>query len=304
MRRLRPRQRGNMYVTVLMTATMVTVIGLSALLAARVHLRAAQTTSHLAEARFHARSAVEIALQIMSSTTNWRSTYTNNVWSTERSIGPVGSLAFKFVDPIDGNLGNDLSHPVMLYGRGKVGETIRVYSVRVESDGSAIPTNLLPNPGVEDTLSPWYGTSCSVSQVSSPTHSGSGAVRGTGRLFSWAGPTLDVVGLENGVTYNVEAWMRNGLLVDTARPILFFRTSTGNSSVMGGTVGIDQFSWSKLSTQITAAWSGELNQAFLVFSTTVGLADLFVDDVVMIRANPIPIPAYPVRGTWRWEETD
>lgn len=304
MHRMRLRRRGNMYVTVLMTATLVTVIGLSALMAARVNLRAAQTTNGIAESRLHARSAVEIALEIMNTTTTWRSTYTNNVWTAEQSIGPIGSLAFKVVDIVDGNLTNDLSHAVKLYGRGKVGETVRVYSVQVDMDASAIPSNMLPNPGVEGTLSPWYGTSCTVSLVSSPTKSGSGAVRGSGRLFSWAGPTLDVTGVESGVTYNVEAWMRTTLLVDTARPVLFLQTSSGNSSALGGTVGIGQFNWTKLSTQITPTWTGTLNKAFLVFSTTVGLGDIIVDDVVMIRANPIPIPASPALGTWRWENTD
>jgi hypothetical protein len=288
-----------------MTATLVTVIGLSALLAARVELRASQTTNSIAEARLHARSAIEMALELMNTSANWRSTHTNNVWTTDRDIGPAGSFAYKFVDPADGDLANNLADPVKLYGRGVVGETARVYSLQVEFDASAIPTNLLPNPGVEgSTLSPWYGTSCTVAKVGTPVHSGSSAVLGSARLFSWAGPTLDVVGLENGVTYNVEAWMRVATGTDTARPVLFFKTSTGNSSVLGGTAAITSVGWSKLSTEFTATWTGTLNQAFLVFSTTAGVASLYVDDVLMIRADAVPIPAYPVRGTWRWEESD
>ena len=48
------RRRGGVYVLVLAAGMLITVLGLSAILAARVSARSAQSTGDLTEARFHA----------------------------------------------------------------------------------------------------------------------------------------------------------------------------------------------------------------------------------------------------------
>jgi hypothetical protein len=125
---LRRPRRGSAYVLILMVASLVAVIGLSALNVERVRAHRVPAQNDWEEAGMLATSAVENALVTINAATGWRSLFSNNTPSAPIALGR-GTYQWKLVDEIDGNLGNDISQPVRLYGIGRVGQAVRIYSV-------------------------------------------------------------------------------------------------------------------------------------------------------------------------------
>ena len=115
-----PRRRGSIYVVVLGTSTVVTVVGLSALMAMRVERRSAEGLGDFAQARMHARSAIELGIWQIGVDSNWRGR-TSGVWETNKPIG-TGSLALSVEDPLDGDLGDDSRDGLVLTGTGWEGD--------------------------------------------------------------------------------------------------------------------------------------------------------------------------------------
>ncbi len=118
----RHRRRGSMYVAILGCAMIVTVIGLSALMATRVERQYAQGTGDFAQARLYAQSTVEMGFHRIANDPNWRSTYPNGVWETDQPIGQ-GTYTLEGIDPNDAELNNDDMDPVVLTGIGEQGDT-------------------------------------------------------------------------------------------------------------------------------------------------------------------------------------
>jgi hypothetical protein len=127
---LRHRRRGSMYVAVIGCSLVVTVIGVSALLAARIERRAAEGTSDLSDARVYAQSAIDLGMYTILSDANWRINKTNGYWRGNCDVKPPqlvaigdGGYCLKVVDPIDGILSNSPSDPVVLSGTGAMGQS-------------------------------------------------------------------------------------------------------------------------------------------------------------------------------------
>lgn len=96
-------RRGMTYPMVLTAATLVFVIGVSALTASRIQNRAAATAIGAGEARFLARSAIELGRRMIAQDNNWRTTQVNGDWLSETPLGE-GTLSLAVVDPADGDL--------------------------------------------------------------------------------------------------------------------------------------------------------------------------------------------------------
>ncbi|MFG0331478.1 MAG: hypothetical protein ACF8PN_16445 [Phycisphaerales bacterium] len=128
-------RRGSAYVLVLMISMLVVVTGLGGLLTNRVRRQAQSTVRDMETARRLAISAIDLAL-LEVATTNWRSTRLNDTWTTPQPLG-AGDISYKFVDEIDGILADDATEPVKLIGRGVIGSTIQMSSVRLD-DGKGV----------------------------------------------------------------------------------------------------------------------------------------------------------------------
>ena len=121
------RSRGSVYVYVLATSLLVSVIGISVVTVAQINGRITRQYNEGAEAEVLAESAVEFATSAINSDSNWRTTYTSGSMTTGKALGH-GTISFKIVDENDGTLANNTSDPVRVYGFGQVNNTIRIYS--------------------------------------------------------------------------------------------------------------------------------------------------------------------------------
>ncbi len=125
------RRRGSIYPAVLAYASLVTIIGLSALLALRVQRRACEGEIDFSQARLHARSAIELGMWAIENDTAWRTTLSSGVWVKDRSIGS-GTYTLEGVDPNDDNLADSDLHPLVLTGTGAEGDARHKTQVRLE----------------------------------------------------------------------------------------------------------------------------------------------------------------------------
>ncbi len=107
-RKHRHRRRGSSYVFFMGTAMIVTIIGLSALMAVRIQRRGAEGSNGLAAARFYAQSAIEHGFAMINQNPDWRTDLTSGFWITEQVLhGGTHSLEATFIDDGDAKLEND-----------------------------------------------------------------------------------------------------------------------------------------------------------------------------------------------------
>ncbi len=294
------RRRASVYIALLGVSMVVTVIGLSALTAARIQRYAAEATNDIAEARFYAQSATDLALFRISGDPQWRYRYSNDVWTTDQAIGR-GTFSFKLVDELDGSLTNDPGQPVRLYAMGCVGDAVRIHSVLLES-GEIV--NLLSNPAMENGTVDWFPAwgCCTIASDPSDPHSGAASIAVTSRWASWAGPAQDLTAkITSGTTYRTEVWAR---MVSGNAPvcIAIYTNSSGSGQSWAQiqaaiSVGTE---WTKVEGTVTPTWSGDLSEAKWYVKTTSGTADFNIDDALFVESDAgDPAAMKPVPGSWQ-----
>ncbi len=126
-RRMRQRQHGSIYLMVLGSSLIVTVIGLSALAAVRVERMSSQVNRDLAQARLLARSAIDLGMLQIRDDPRWRQRGPG-VWISDLTLG-AGLLSLEAIDPQAGNF-QQPDGPAVLVGTGRVGAAR--YVVRTE----------------------------------------------------------------------------------------------------------------------------------------------------------------------------
>ncbi len=127
------RRRGSIYPAVLAYASLVTIIGLSALLALRLQRRASEGEIDFSQARLHARSAIEMGMWVLENDPDWRTTLPNGVWVKDGPIG-TGAYTLEGVDPNDAELADSNLHPLVLTGTGVQGAARHKTQVRLEPE--------------------------------------------------------------------------------------------------------------------------------------------------------------------------
>ncbi|MHC4293948.1 MAG: hypothetical protein ACYSTL_00010 [Planctomycetota bacterium] len=124
-------RRGSVYVFVLATALLVTVIGLAAITLARINIRRSGMGADQTEAMSLAGSAIEAAVTHINTIPEWRFYYQHGVETPQIAFGN-GTVSWKLIDP-DGNLSDDPTDPVRLLGIGRAGDSAWVYTVMLDS---------------------------------------------------------------------------------------------------------------------------------------------------------------------------
>ena len=124
--------RGSVYITVLGAAMLVTIIGLSVMLAQQVQNRTATGANDFTEARLGARSALEAGMYIIYADPFWRTHYGNGAWFSDLSLGG-GKCSLEASDPVDGDVRTGSSDPVVLTGTGVKGQARYRMQVKIET---------------------------------------------------------------------------------------------------------------------------------------------------------------------------
>ncbi len=114
------RPGGSIYIHVLASSLLVTIIGLGALAAVRVEMRSARLTRDYGEARACAVSAVELGLLHVRQDPGWRTTWSSGTWLDDKALG-AGHFTLLGIDPQDNLLGDSESDPLVLTGIGTRG---------------------------------------------------------------------------------------------------------------------------------------------------------------------------------------
>jgi hypothetical protein len=137
-RRRRGRaRRGSAYVLVLAVAMIVTVIGVSGILVARVNVQTVRRGADAREAEVLALAAVELALAVVETKPSWRTDLTHGVPVDAIPLGR-GLITYWLEDEADGDLGNGDFDAVRVYGQGRIDETVRIHSVLVTMRGPGL----------------------------------------------------------------------------------------------------------------------------------------------------------------------
>jgi len=114
------RSGGSIYLHVLASSLLITILGLGALASVRVQTRSIRLTRDGAEARAHAVSAIELGMLQIKQNANWRLLVPNGAWFSNRELGG-GRLTLEGTDPVDGVLTDSVYDPVVLTGTGTRG---------------------------------------------------------------------------------------------------------------------------------------------------------------------------------------
>ena len=138
-RRSANERRGTaLYVTVLSTSLIVSVLGLAGLTLVKIERREMATGDDRRLARLNANSAVELALRVIDNDPDWRTTYTSGVETTPQTLGPdsaarsVGSSRTRTLSLADAD--TDLR----VVGIGRVGNVVQVSSVAMTAGGLSL----------------------------------------------------------------------------------------------------------------------------------------------------------------------
>ncbi len=298
--RRRPGRRGTVYIAVLGISLLVVIIGLSTLLAVRVERRAASATEAAVQARLGAESVTDLALCWITADSNWRSTYTSGTWAAAQTVDGT-TFSLKLVDELDGNLANDPTQPVRLYGKAVAGEAARISSLQLTPRPVV---NLLPNADMEAGTTNWNSWNCSLTVRTSEQHGGAKCLLIAPRYSSDAEAYQLVTStIQSGKTYNVELWAKmnagGGLGTDRVTISLKITTTTGVQLFITASTTVST-TWTKVSGTLTPTWTGTLTEArWRTFTyPSGGTSQYFIDDAVWSERDTRP-PLIPVPGTWR-----
>lgn len=129
------RRRGGMYVFVLSTAALVSIMGLGALLTTKTHFAATVSAENALQARWAARTAIRLGLQKVRDIRNWRTNLGESNWFTGKPVGAGRcTLSATRVPDADGNPYNDTW---ILTGIGRCQKA--VHKIQVKLTNGAVP---------------------------------------------------------------------------------------------------------------------------------------------------------------------
>jgi hypothetical protein len=130
-RRNRRCRLGGIYVAVLSTALIVSLLAMTALIGQRLQNRMIVASAGMRQAQLNANSAVELGLLAMEQDANWRTTFSSGNWFVNRSAS-AGSCTLNVIDPIDGNLANNADDPIIMTGVGFSGDAQQRITVTID----------------------------------------------------------------------------------------------------------------------------------------------------------------------------
>jgi hypothetical protein len=127
------RSGGSIYLHVLASSLLITILGLGALAATRLQVRSTRLARDCAEARTCATSAIELGRLYIKLNPGWRTAMPNGTWWSDRELG-AGRSTLQGMDPADGVLSDSAYEPLVLTGVGTRGIARRTVQVTLVPD--------------------------------------------------------------------------------------------------------------------------------------------------------------------------
>jgi len=139
--RSKTKRRGGVYLAVLGTAMLVSLVGLAAMDIARVELRHAEANDEIARAHSLAQSGVALAQSHIHNSSFWRSLVDGGDGASieigPTPLNPTGTISYKLIDA-DGDLDDDPTDSVTIRSVGRAGKATSVATVLLEPYGSGL----------------------------------------------------------------------------------------------------------------------------------------------------------------------
>jgi len=111
---------GSIYLQVLTSSLLITILGLGSLAAVRLQMRSIRLARDSAEARAAALSALELGMLQVKQNPNWRTAQPNGTWLDNKQLG-TARFTLQGTDPQDGSLSDSAYEPLVLTGIGTKG---------------------------------------------------------------------------------------------------------------------------------------------------------------------------------------
>ncbi len=108
---------GGIYIAVLGTALIVSLLGLATLSIARLQSHALSASADIRQAQLNAETAVALARLWIKQDENWRTNRASGRWFSNLATG-LGTCTLDVTDPLDGNLADDPGNPILVSGIG------------------------------------------------------------------------------------------------------------------------------------------------------------------------------------------
>ncbi len=122
------RDRGSIYLHVLASSLLISVLGLGAMHAVRIQMRSCRLVRDSAEARSCATSAIELGMLHIRTDSAWRTTWPSGTWMEDQPLGS-GTFTLQGTDPADNDLADSPYDAVVLTGIGAGGQARHIAQV-------------------------------------------------------------------------------------------------------------------------------------------------------------------------------
>ncbi len=289
------RCRGSVYIAVLGASMLVTLIGVSAVMAVRVQGREAEAARSAAAARDHARSAIELALLETRTNPDWAN---DGDWRPARSIGR-GWLTYRF-EPDGAGLDDD-DATVWIVGVGAEDDALRVTRVAARRRANLPDANWVANSDMSRGSLGWElfypDDELEYTTQSQTAGQGSLMMRHLGGNFVGLTQDLETIPAA-GETFDVAADVR---LRDSETTLVRFGlllTYPDNSQQLVIAAFNADDSWRRLQTAVTPLYTTDPIRASVIVLVIDDISAVLVDNVHFQprrdRHQLVPVPA-----TWR-----
>ena len=123
---------GSVYIAVLGTSLIISVLAMSALALQRIQNRMLLKSADVQQAQLNAESAIELGLLEIQQDANWRTTHNSDSrWFTNLSVG-AGTCSLDVIDSVDDDLDDDPNDPIVMIGLGYSGTAEQRVEVSVD----------------------------------------------------------------------------------------------------------------------------------------------------------------------------
>lgn len=136
------RRRGTVYVLVLSITSLLVILGIGGAMVSRVEIEKSELEQHQSATRWVAIISLDLTHKRINGETTWRSEVWHDVWRPSENYNGC-RIQVKYVDEIDGVIGDDPMQPFRLYAKAEKGSAVRIYSVEMIPDSNG---NLTMNP--------------------------------------------------------------------------------------------------------------------------------------------------------------